>query len=125
MRKAPRTDSAIDAAMSVIEGRWKTFIICVLARNGAPMRFNQLINRVDGISPRIFTIQLKELENDGIIFRNVLSTSPKYVEYSLTERGESLLPILDQLADWGLKNMSNDMVAFDSDTVVEPDKADV
>ena len=124
MRKAPRTDRAIDAAMSVIEGRWKTFIISTLASNGAPMRFNQLISKVDGISPRIFTLQLKELESDGIILRNVRSTSPKYVEYSLTDKGESLLPILEQLADWGMKNMPGDVVAF-SEALVEPDKADV
>ena len=124
MRKAPRTDRAIDVAMSVIEGRWKTFIISTLASNGAPMRFNQLIGKVDGISPRIFTLQLKELESDGIILRNVRSTSPKYVEYSLTEKGESLLPILEQLADWGMKNMTGEFLAF-SETVVEPDKADV
>ena len=124
MRKAPRTDRAIDVAMSVIEGRWKTFIISTLASNGAPMRFNQLISKVDGISPRIFTLQLKELESDGIILRNVRSTSPKYVEYSLTEKGESLLPILEQLADWGMKNMTGEVLAF-SETVVEPDKADV
>ncbi len=124
MRKAPRTDRAIDVAMSVIEGRWKTFIISTLASNGAPMRFNQLIGKVDGISPRIFTLQLKELESDGIILRNVRSTSPKYVEYSLTDKGESLLPILEQLADWGMKNMPGDMVTF-GDALVEPDKADV
>ena len=124
MRKAPRTDRAIDAAMSVIEGRWKTSIIFTLASHGAPMRFNQLIGKVDGISPRIFTLQLKELEADGIIFRNVRSTSPKFVEYSLTERGESLLPILEELADWGMKYLSGETIAF-SETVVEPDKADV
>ena len=48
MKGVPRTDCAVDAAMSVIEGRWKTVIICILARNGEPMRFNQLINKIDG-----------------------------------------------------------------------------
>lgn len=125
MKGEPRTDCAVDAAMSVIEGRWKTVIICILARNGEPMRFNQLINRIDGISPRIFTLQLKELERDGIIVRNVVSTSPKYVEYSLSDKGMSLLPILQMLADWGLKNMFPNMVAFRDDLITEPDKADV
>ncbi|MCQ2078818.1 MAG: helix-turn-helix transcriptional regulator [archaeon] len=125
MKGAPRTDCAVDAAMSVIEGRWKTVIICKLARNGAPMRFNQLINEIDGISPRIFTLQLKELENDGIIIRNVRSTSPKCVEYSLSEEGQSLIPILIQLADWGLKHMFSNMVTFDEGIITGPDKADV
>lgn len=125
MKGSPRTDCAIDAAMSVIEGRWKTVIICILARHGSPMRFNQLFSRIEGISPRIFSIQLKELESDGIIIRNVVSTSPKFVEYSLSDRGISLLPILEQLAKWGLENMFPNMVSFSDDIVTEPDKADV
>ena len=125
MKGAPRTDCAVDAAMSVIEGRWKTVIICILARNGEPMRFNQLINRIEGISPRIFTLQLWELESDGIITRNVVSTSPKYVEYSLSEKGLSLIPILQMLSEWGLKHMFPNMVSFPGEVVSEPDKADV
>ena len=125
MKGAPRTDCAVDAAMSVIEGRWKTVIICILARNGEPMRFNQLINRIDGISPRIFTLQLRELESDGIITRTVVSTSPKYVEYSLSEKGLSLIPILQLLSEWGLKHMFPNMVSFPGEVVSEPDKADV
>ncbi len=125
MKGTPRTDCAVDAAMSVIEGRWKTVIICILARNGEPMRFNQLINRIDGISPRIFTLQLRELESDGIITRNVVSTSPKYVEYSLSEKGLSLIPILQMLSEWGLKHMFPNMVSFPGEVVSEPDKADV
>ena len=74
MISEPRYDCAIDAAMSVIEGRWKTVIICKLYRNGAPMRYNQLMAQIEGISPRIFTLQLKEMERDGIIVRNVRST---------------------------------------------------
>lgn len=106
-------------------------IICILARHGSPMRFNQLFSKINGISPRIFSLQLKELENDGIIIRNVVSVSPKFVEYSLSEKGLTLLPILEQLADWGLKNMFPNMVNFDdrvvidSDLVKEPDKAKV
>ena len=125
MKGTPRTDCAVDAAMSVIEGRWKTVIICILARNGEPMRFNQLINKIEGISPRIFTLQLRELESDGIITRNVVSTSPKYVEYSLSEKGLSLIPILQMLSEWGLKHMFPNMVSFPGDVVSEPDKADV
>ena len=125
MKGAPRTDCAVDAAMSVIGGRWKTVIICILARNGEPMRVNQLINRIDGISPRIFTLQLRELESDGIITRTVVSTSPKYVEYSLSEKGLSLIPILQMLSEWGLKHMFPNMVSFPGEVVSEPDKADV
>lgn len=119
---APRYDCALDAAMSVIEGRWKTVIICKLARNGAPMRYNQLMGSIEGISPRIFTLQLKEMESDGIVVRNVISLRPKSVEYSLSEKGMSLIPVLLQLADWGLKNMFPNLVEFSDDISVPTEK---
>ena len=124
MSREPRYDCAIDAAMSVIEGRWKTVIMCKLFRAGGPMRYNQLMNSIDGISPRIFTIQLKEMETDGIIFRNVISERPKVVEYSLTERGLSLLPILKDLAEWGLRNMFPNIVEFPNYMTV-PDDSEI
>uniref|UniRef100_UPI0037DDCB38 winged helix-turn-helix transcriptional regulator n=2 Tax=Candidatus Methanarcanum hacksteinii TaxID=2911857 RepID=UPI0037DDCB38 len=100
----PRYDCAIDAAMSVFEGRWKTVIICLLANNG-PMRFNQLLKRIDGVSSRILTKQLRELENDNIVKRDVDTDTSLKVEYSLTPRGETLLPVMRAIAEWGLKNM--------------------
>ena len=117
MVQAPRYDCAIDAAMSVIEGRWKTVIICKLAHEGTPLRFNQIMAKTPGISPRILTIQLREMEKDNIIVRTVVSTSPKCVEYSLSDRGMSLLPILTQLAEWGLNNMFPNLVTFDTESV--------
>lgn len=119
MNTAPRYDCAIDAAMSVIEGRWKTVIICKLAREGTPLRFNQILAKIPGISPRVLTLQLREMEEDNIIIRNVISVSPKNVEYSLSKRGMSLVPILAQLAEWGLNNMFSNMVEFDTEDVTE------
>ncbi len=110
-----RLDCAVDAAMSVIEGRWKTVIICKMAHAAGPIRYNQLMNDIPGISPRIFTLQLKEMERDGLLVRNVCSVSPKRVEYSLSPRGRSLLPILGQLALWGLTNMFPNKVSFEAD----------
>jgi len=114
MIASPRYDCAIDATMSVIEGRWKTVILCKLARAGVPVRYSQLMNEIGGISPRIFTLQLREMENDDLIVREVRSVSPKCVVYSLSERGQSLIPILIQLADWGLHYMFPNLVAFDT-----------
>ena len=110
----PRMNCAVDATMSVIEGRWKTVILCKLYANG-PMRFNQLMKEIDGVSPRILTKQLKEMEADGIIKRTSYPEIPPRVEYSITERGLSLGPILKAMADWGLKNMFSNRVSFDSD----------
>ena len=110
-------DQALEATMSVIDGRWKATIIRKLAREGSPLRFNQLMSRIPGISPRILTLHLRELEQDGVILRDVVSTSPKYVEYSLTDRGMMLIPILDQLAEWGLQVMSYDLINLDTEVV--------
>ncbi|MCQ2070266.1 MAG: helix-turn-helix transcriptional regulator [archaeon] len=116
--EAPRRDCAIDAVMSIIEGRWKTVIICKLAHAPEPMRYNQLMNEIEGISPRIFTIQLKELEKDGIINREIVSVNPKKVVYSLSDKGRSLLPILVELAQWGLDNLFSHMVTLDKEMLV-------
>ena len=114
----PRMNCAVDATMSVIEGRWKTVILCKLYMNG-PMRFNQLMKDIDGISPRILTKQLKEMESDGIIARTSYPEIPPRVEYSITDKGLSLGPILLAMADWGLKNMFSNKVTFDQDIITE------
>ena len=114
----PRMNCAVDATMSVIEGRWKTVIMCLLLRNG-PMRFNQLMRSIDGVSPRILTKQLKEMESDGIILRTSYPEIPPRVEYSVTERGESLAPILKAMAEWGLRNMFQNRVSFDPEIRME------
>jgi len=113
----PRMNCAVDATMSVIEGRWKTVILCKLYKNG-PMRFNQLMREIDGVSPRILTKQLKEMESDGIVKRTSYPEIPPRVEYSITEKGMSLGPILIAMADWGLQNMFSNRVAFDSDVEI-------
>ena len=102
--KIPRSNCAIDATMSMIEGRWKAVILCKLAKNG-DMRFNQLLKSIDGVSTRMLTKQLKELEIDGLIDREMFKEMPPRVEYSLTDRGRSMLPLLSAIADWGLANM--------------------
>ena len=113
----PRMNCAVDATMSVIEGRWKTVILCKLYQNG-PMRFNQLMKDIDGISPRILTKQLKEMESDGIVKRTSYPEIPPKVEYSITEKGLSLGPILKAMADWGLQNMFPNRVSFDEDVEI-------
>ncbi|AGI47737.1 putative transcriptional regulator [Thermoplasmatales archaeon BRNA1] len=116
-------DYALDATMSAIEGRWKTVILCRLANAGVPMRFNQLMAELPGISPRIFSLQLKELEKDGLLVREVRSESPKCVVYSLSDRGLSLIPILDLLAVWGMQNFSTDLISIGTEQIREKEKA--
>ena len=108
----PRSNCAIDATMSLIEGRWKAVIMCKLAKKG-DQRFNQFLKGIDGVSPRMLTRQLKELERDGLISRVMFNKMPPHVEYSLTERGKSMIPVLLALSDWGVKNMFRVIVNVD------------
>ena len=96
-----RFNCTIDATMSVIEGRWKGTILCMLCLNG-PMRFSDLQRRIGSITSRILSKQLKELEADGMVDRMVDASSKLRVEYSLTPKGHSIIPVLRSLAEWGL-----------------------
>jgi len=108
----PRSNCAIDATMSLIEGRWKAVIMCMLAKKG-DLRFNQLLKGIDGVSTRMLTKQLKELERDRLISRVMFNEMPPRVEYSLTERGQSMLPILSALSEWGVNNLFRVIVNVD------------
>ena len=117
----PRMNCAVDATMSVIEGRWKTVILCRMMIEGRPLRFKELME-VEGISARILTKQLREMEADGLVVKRSYPEVPPRTEYTLTAKAESLAPILRALAEWGLDNMFQNRVAFDS-SIKMPDKA--
>lgn len=95
-----RLDCCLDAAMSVIEGRWKGTILCLLYNNSG-MRFSELMKSIGLVSSRILSKQLKELEEDGMITRTVGTDRKLKVTYSLTDKGISILPPLKMLAEWG------------------------
>ena len=67
-----------------------------------PKRFGEIKRLLDGISPKVLTEQLRELEGDGLIVRKSFPEIPPRVEYSLSEQGRSLWPILEQMYDWGI-----------------------
>jgi len=113
MVQEPRFNCALDDAMSVIEGRWKPTIICLLAQNGS-MRFNELLNRIGEVSSRMLSKQLKELEADAIVSRTVDDHGALKVSYSLTDRGMSLIPVLRDLARWGAENQFRTLVEIDT-----------
>ena len=99
-------DWPIDATLAVIGGKWKPLIIYEL--NDETLRFSQLLDRLQPrITQRMLTKQLRELETDGLITRKVYTQVPPKVEYSLTELGKSLMPILDQLCEWGSEHMGD------------------
>ena len=85
--------------VAVIGGKWKPTILFYL--KDGPRRFNELRRLVPGITQRMLTLQLRALENDGIVARRVLAQVPPHVEYRLTSRGWTLGPILEAMEAWG------------------------
>ncbi len=93
----------LDAAMDVIGGKWKALILWALKEE--PCRFGVLKRRLPGISEKMLIQQLRELEADGIVHREVYHEVPPKVEYSLTALGVSLNTVLMPLGDWGEEQM--------------------
>jgi DNA-binding HxlR family transcriptional regulator len=104
--KEYKYDWPIDATLDVIGGKWKPLIIYAL--NDETLRFSQLLGKLQPrITQRMLTKQLRQLEEDGLIARKVYMQVPPKVEYSLTELGKSLMPILDQLCEWGSEHLGD------------------
>ena len=104
--KEYKYDWPIDATLDVIGGKWKPLIIYAL--NDVTLRFSQLLDKLQPrITQRMLTKQLRQLEEDGLVTRKVYTQVPPKVEYSLTEMGKSLMPILDQLCEWGSEHMGD------------------
>lgn len=93
----------VEATMEIIGGKWKAIILCHLRHD--TMRTSELRRAIPQITQKMLTQQLRELEDDGIVYRHVYDQVPPKVEYSLTERGESLNKILNQLCSWGEENI--------------------
>lgn len=87
-------------AMELIGGKWKSVILIYLI--GGKKRYNELYKLISTITERTLSLQLKKLEEDGLITRRVYTKKPPLkVEYELTPFGESLAPVLNAIADWG------------------------
>jgi len=96
----------ITSVMQVVGGKWKPIIIYVLSKG--TLRFGKIIFFIPNISRKVLTQQLRELEQDGIVKRTVYNETPPRVEYELTKKGLELLPIYEQLAEWGLTYSKKD-----------------
>ena len=93
-------ETGFSYTMSLIQGKYKMFILYALMEYGV-VRFNEMKKYIGGISYKTLSATLKELEADGLVHREEYPQIPPKVEYSLTERGRSLIPILDQMCTWG------------------------
>lgn len=86
--------------MGLIGGKWKTVILFHLIEK--PLRYSELRKKMPSVTERTLSLQLKALEEDGILKRKVYTTKPPLkVEYSLTDLGKTLIPLIQAIADWG------------------------
>lgn len=92
-------DCPIEATLDIVGGKWKVLILFYLMQG--TVRFGEFQRLIPKITQRMLTLQLRELEEDGVIHREVYRQVPPKVEYSLTEFGKSLEPLLLLMRDWG------------------------
>lgn len=96
-------ETGFNYTMSLIQGKYKMFILYTLMEFGV-VRFNEMHKYIGGITYKTLSSTLKQLEADGLIVRKEYPQISPKVEYSLSERGQSLMPILDQMCEWGDRN---------------------
>lgn len=89
----------VEATLDMIGGKYKTLILWKLI--SGPMRFSELRRAVPAATPKMLTQQLRELEGDGLVHREIFPVIPPRVEYSLTEFGRSIRPVLESMYEWG------------------------
>ncbi|AUC14209.1 transcriptional regulator [Tenacibaculum sp. SZ-18] len=88
--------------MNIIGNKWKPIILYLLGNGG--LRFGKLLLFIPNISKKVLTQQLRELEEDGLLIRRKFAETPPRVEYSLSEKGVKLLPVLRELSNWAVNN---------------------
>jgi DNA-binding HxlR family transcriptional regulator len=98
------TGCPVEATLDMIGGKWKSIVLYHLMVDGT-LRFNQLRRKAGDVTQRMLTKQLRELEESGLIYRHVYAQVPPKVEYSLTEKGRSLRPVLMALKQWGEEHL--------------------
>jgi len=94
---------AVQDSMDVLNGKWKISIISSICYYNK-RRFSDILGDIDGISNKMLSKELKELELNKLIKRTVLDTQPVTVQYELTEHGKTLQTIIKDLTDWGIKH---------------------
>ena len=110
MKKEPLCDEiagegcGLKKVLNIVGGKWKIMILCVIDNNEI-VRYGDLRRSVFGIANTMLAQSLKELENDGLVHRTQYDEMPVRVEYTLTDKAKSMIPILLQLKKWGEENL--------------------
>jgi DNA-binding HxlR family transcriptional regulator len=97
----PHYGCPVQATINALSGKWKVQAVWQLSFG--PRRFAELRNLLRGVSEKVLTAQLRELQKDGVIDRTAEESSPPKVTYSLSASGKKLIPLLEDLCDWGSK----------------------
>ena len=106
-RKIPKEFyCTVDYALDIFGGKWKPRLLCIIA-NDEPIRYQKLKEQMENISDTALTDSLKELQNAGIVKRHQFNEMPLRVEYSLTSKGETLIPVLNKISAWAIQNSSS------------------
>ena len=109
---------AISDTMDILNGKWKMSIIACLCYK--PMRYSELLREIRGISGKVLSRELKDLEVNELIERIVLSTAPVAVEYRITDYGNSLKDLTNTIADWGLIHRQRIISGLREITTIQP-----
>jgi DNA-binding HxlR family transcriptional regulator len=103
--RGEQVSCTLDVTLAIVGGKWKTAILWHLKQK--TMRFSDLQRKFPSTTRKMLTKQLRELESDGIVYRKVYPEVPPKVEYSLTERGRTIIPVLDMMHAWGKDFLEN------------------
>jgi len=106
VRDALYPDCPIRNVLSRVGDKWSMLVLFTLENNNS-QRFKELQRNIPDISQKMLTATLKTLEGDGLVSREAFPEIPPRVEYSLTEKGKSLLPLIDNLLSWASENMED------------------
>jgi DNA-binding HxlR family transcriptional regulator len=122
--KNTKYQCSMELTLALIGGKWKSLILWRLGDN--TLRFSELRKSMPQVTQKMLTQQLRELEEDGLVRRHVYTQVPPRVEYSLTEAGKSILPILNSMCEWGLQYIAalqpeNSKEFCSASGVVKPD----
>lgn len=100
------TGCPIGYTLSIVGGKWKWIIVSFISQYET-IRYGKIKDSLPKIAHKTLSQQLKELEEDGIIYREQYNQVPPKVEYSLTEKGKTLIPILEHMSQWGKQNRAD------------------
>ncbi len=103
IEKLTSSECGIEFTLSIIGGKWKPLILWLLAKKGIK-RYGEIKKFIPTVTNKMLSQQLKELVNDGLIHRKDYKVIPPKVEYRITEKGKTLVPLLDFMCAWGYEN---------------------